>query len=342
MNKNISSLLFTLLILIIPVFGVEQKDSNYRLSFDEEKAVWEMNYSHKGQLYALFENSDPGTTYLTIKLDNRTYKLQKSAFFNQHLEEYPGLIILHWSNKILHVTQSVQVDHQIKGFKVNVSVRNLSKNYLSIGLKQIIDIFNNARGADFLIEGDKPIDSEKSWTDGSLPSYWETNPTEDSDFRLSFTPYGDRKPDQIVFSNWKRLSDSDWDFNIREGRDFSLLPYSINDSAAGIFYNPVSIPPGTEISIQFALTAGGPALTLLQETEEPEKEITIPKALPVSEKSLILNYAFQYDLDMIDEFINEINTLLQLENPVYNTQIEYYLGELEKLKQKLSHYEDIQ
>ncbi len=341
MNRTLSCLIFSLLV-VLPFFGAEQKDNNYNLSFDEEKAVWEMHYSYKGKLYSLFENRDPGTSYMTVKLNDRTYRLQKSAFFNQHLEEYPGLIILHWSNKILHVTQSIQVDHQIKGFRVNISVRNLSKNYLSIGLKQIIDIFNNTKGPDFLIDGDKPVDSEKSWSDGDIPAYWETPPAENSDFRLSFTPFGDRKPDQIIFSNWKRLSDSDWDFNIREGRDFSLLPYSIDDSAAGIYYNPVSIPPGTEISVQFALTAGGPALTLLDNDLEPEKEISIPKAVPVSEKSLILNYSFQYDLEMIDEFINEINTLLQLENPVYNTQIEYYLGELEKLKQKLSHYEDIQ
>ena len=256
MNRSLSCLIFSIL-FILPVSGAEQKDNNYALSFDEDKSVWEMNYSHRGKLYSLFENSDPGTTYMTVKLDDRTYRLQKSAFFNQHLEEYPGLIILHWSNKILHVTQSVQVDHQIKGFKVNISVRNLSKNYLSIGLKQIVDVFNNTKGPDFLIDGNKPVDAEKSWSDSDIPGYWETNPAEDSGFRLSFTPYGDRKPDHLVFSNWKRLSDSDWDFNSREGRAFSLLPYSIDDSAAGIFYNPVSIPPGTEISVQFALTAGG-------------------------------------------------------------------------------------
>ena len=337
-------LLFIIIIALagpVSSWGAEQSENNYYLSFDEDDAVWQLQYGHKGRLRSLFENRDPGTTYLSLSLDNRSYRLRKSSFFNQYLEEYPGQIILHWSNKIIHVTQSIKVDNQIKGFKINISVRNLSKNYISIGLKQIIDTFNNTEEADFLIDGNNPVNGEKSWSGSSVPSYWETNPLKGDDFRIAYTAYGGRKPDQLIFSNWKRLSDSDWDFNVRENRDFSLLPYSIDDSAAGLFYNPVSVPPGSEISVRFALSVNGPALNLM-ETSDKEKSITLPAPTPVSDRGLILSYSFQYDLDLIDEYINEINTLLLLDNPVYNTQIEYYQGELEKLKQKLSHYEDIQ
>lgn len=341
MNKIIRLICILTLCLTGVLFGAEQKENNYSLGFDEKEAVWQLQYGHNGTLRSLFEDTDPATSYLTITLDGRNYRLQKNSFFNQHLEEYPGLMILHWSNKILHVTQSVQVDNQIKGFKVNTSVRNLSKNYISVGFRQIIDTFNNSNDADFLINGNRPVNSEISWSDSEVPTYWGTNPLKNDDFQVSYTSYGDRKPDQLIFANWKRLSDSDWNFNIREGRDYSLLPYSINDSAAGIFYNPISIPPGTEISFQYALTVGGPAINLL-DLKAKKQDVTIPGPMPIIEKNLILNYSFQYDLDLIDDFINEINTLLQLENPVYNTQIEYYLGELEKLKQKLSYYEDIQ
>ena len=340
--KHLCILIF-LAFATIQLPAAEQNESNYYLAFNEDEANWEFRYNYKGSVMSLFENRDPSTSYHTITIDGRNYKLQKSSFFNQHLEEYPGLMVLHWSNKVLHVTQSVQVDNSIKGFKINISVRNLSKNYISVGLKQIIDTFNNKDGADFLINGDTPFDSEKNWSGSDVPSYWETNPPAGEDFRLSFTPYGDRKPDQLIFANWKRLSDSNWDISVREGRDFSLLPYSINDSAAGIFYNSVSIPPGTEISIRYAITVNGPALTLLEKPEEDEiSDVSIPKAVPVSDKDLILSYSFRYDLEMIDDFINEINTLLQLDNPVYTAQIEYFQGELEKLKQKLSHYEDLQ
>ena len=334
------------LILILSLFSqilsaAEQKEANYRLNFDETESFWEFEYNHKGKVRSLVENRDPSTSYAVVSVDGRNYSLKKNAFFNQHIENYPGLIVVHWSNRTLHIVQSIQVDNSIKGFKVTYSVRNLSKNYISVGLKQVIDTFNNTDDADFIINGNNPINTENSWSDGNVPPYWETNPSGEDDFRTSFTPFGDRKPDQLIFSNWKRLNDSNWDFKVREGRDFSLLPYSINDSAAGIFYSPVSIPPGTEIAMSYALTTGGPALSL-QETVTEEKDYSIPKAATVSDKSLILSYSFQYDMDMIDEFINEINTLLQLENPVYTTQVEYFQGELEKLKQKLSHYEDIQ
>ena len=341
MNNKSPFLVICCIFISSLLFSADQNETNYRLKYDETEAFWEFHYNHKGTVRSLFESRDPATSYTVVNVDGRNYKLEKSSFFNQHIEEYPGLMVVHWSNRILHVVQSIQVDNSIKGFKVTFSIRNLSKNYISVGLKQVIDTFNNTETADFIVNGNNHIDSEKSWTGADIPDYWETNPQDGDDFRLAFTPFGDRKPDQLIFSNWKRLNDSNWDFKVRDGRDFSLLPYSINDSAAGIFYNAVSIPPGTEIAVSFAITTGGPALTL-QENVVEEKDVSIPKATPVSDKSLILSYSFQYDLDIIDDFINEINTLLQLENPVYTTQVEYFQGELEKLKQKLSHYENIQ
>ncbi len=342
MNKRLLILGILILNIACFTFAAEQTETNFKLKFDETVSTWEMHYNSNGKVSPLLENRDPSTSYSVISVDGKNYRLKKNSFFNQHIEEYPGLMVVHWSNRILHITQSVQLDNSIKGFKITLSIRNLSKNYTSVGLKQIFDTFNNTEGADFLINGNIPLDSEQSWKGSDIPEYWGTNPEKNEDLRLTFTPLGDRKPDQIIFANWKRISDSDWNFNVRNGRDFSLLPYSINDSAAGVYYNPVSIPPGTEIAIQYALTSGGPVARPSETTKTETTDVAIPKASPVSDKSLILSYSFQYDLDMIDDFINEINTLLQLDNPVYTTQVEYFQGELEKLKQKLSHYEDIQ
>jgi len=342
MNKG--SFFFRVFLFLLSAFSIhalELKDNSSYLAFDEKDGVWQMHYDQGGTIRPLYENRDTRTTYINIVLDNRTYRLQKSSFFNQHLEEYPGLVVVHWSNKILHVTQSVQVDHQVKGFRVNITVRNLSKNYISVGLKQLIDTFNNAEGPDFLVDGDIPVNSEIRWSGADVPAYWETYPSEEDGFRMSFTPLGDRKPDQLIFSNWKRLNDSEWDFNVREGRDFSLLPYSINDSAAAVFYNPVSIPPGTELAVQYALTAAGPVL-VDEEAVVTETAVSVPAPPPVSEKSLILNYSFRYDLELIDKYINEINVLLESDDPVYNAQTDYYQEELEKLKLKLSQYENLQ
>jgi hypothetical protein len=49
-------------------------------------------------------------------------------------------------------------------------------------------------------------------------------------------------PDKIVFANWKRLSDASWDYRTSSKRNFNLMPYSINDSAVCMYYDPTDIP----------------------------------------------------------------------------------------------------
>ncbi|MDA3955379.1 hypothetical protein [Oceanispirochaeta sp.] len=339
MNKiKINVLIICLLSLVSAVNALEVKDNSSRIVFNEKDGVWSLFYSQDGKVKSLFEDRDDRTSYTDLVLDNRTYRLQKNSFFNQHVEEHSGLVVAHWSNNILHVTQSVQTDHRIKGFRVTLTVRNLSKNYISIGLKKLIDTYISD-GPDFSVEGSLPVDSERRWTAADVPAYWGTFPAADTGSQLTFTPLGDRKPDQIIFANWKRLNDSDWDFNLREGRDFSLLPYSINDSAAAVYYNPLSIPPGTEISVQYALTVGGPVSS---EDQKKNDNTALPSITVPTGDNIILNYALQYDLDLIDKLVDEVNTLLKTDDPVYNSQTEYFEEELEKLKQKLSHYENLQ
>lgn len=340
MNKiRYTAVLLMFLIMISGTGALELKDNSSKIIFDEKDAVWSLYYNYDGKMLPLFEDRDNRTSYMNIVIDNRTYRLQKNSFFNQHTETNSGYAVIHWSNNILHVTQTVQADHSIKGFRVTVTVRNLSSNYLSVGLKNLIDTHNNPDGPDFTINGNLPVNSEREWTAAEVPSHWGTYPDSTSGSQLTYSNLGDRKPDKIIFANWKRLNDSDWDFNYREGRDFSLLPYSINDSAAGIYFNPVSIPPGTEIAIQYALTTGGPVSGV-------KKNVTSLPAEGKSEtpdsKQIILNYALGYDLDLIDKMIDEINTLLKVDDPVYNSQIEYFETELGKLKQKLSQYENLQ
>jgi hypothetical protein len=319
--------------------ALELKDNSSKILFDEKDATWSLYYNRDGKMLPLFEDRDSRTSYMNIVIDNRTYRLQKNSFFNQHTESNSGNAVAHWSNNTLHVTKTVLVDHNIKGFRVIFTVRNLSKNYLSVGLKNIIDTYNNPDGPDFTVNGNLPVNSEREWAGAEVPDYWGTVHNDKTGSQLFYTTLGDRKPDKIIFANWKRINDNDWDFNLREGRDFSLLPYSINDSAVGIFFNSVSIPPGTEIAVQYALTVEGPVLSnksdLLAAAAESSTETP-------DGKQIILNYALGYDLELIDKLVDEINSLLKTDDPVYNSQIEYYENELGKLKRKLSHYENLQ
>ena len=60
-------------------------------------------------------------------------------------------------------------------------------------------------------------------------------------------------PDKIVFANWKRLNDAPWMFDTSPSRNFSELPYSVNDSAVSQYYDPRPVPRGGEVTITLAM-----------------------------------------------------------------------------------------
>ena len=60
-------------------------------------------------------------------------------------------------------------------------------------------------------------------------------------------------PDRVVFANWKRLSDAPWSYDTSVARNFSLLPYSVNDSAVSQYYDPRPVAKGAETTITLAL-----------------------------------------------------------------------------------------
>ena len=54
-------------------------------------------------------------------------------------------------------------------------------------------------------------------------------------------------PQRLIVANVRRLQNSDADFAFEEHRAFNLLPFSVNDSAIGIFYDSVGILPNQKV-----------------------------------------------------------------------------------------------
>jgi hypothetical protein len=61
------------------------------------------------------------------------------------------------------------------------------------------------------------------------------------------------RPDKILLSNWKRLADASWGFEANGQRNFTLTPYSINDSAAALFWEPQGVARGGTRKISFVM-----------------------------------------------------------------------------------------
>jgi hypothetical protein len=91
-------------------------------------------------------------------------------------------------------------------------------------------------------------------------------------------------PDKIVFANWKRLSDASWDYKTSSSRNFNLMPYSINDSAVCMYYDPVDIPASGSREIVLVL-GNMPLLDYSPERKAPVAEaVSEPEPEPGAEE----------------------------------------------------------
>jgi hypothetical protein len=137
---------------------------------------------------------------------------------------------------------------------MQLSITNVSEEPRPVGLRVLIDTYlGEGRGAHFGLADGRALETETALSQsevGESLSYWvsSANPEEAEaegvGLQYSVAGTGVTEASRVVFANWKRLTDSRYDFAVREGRRFSLLPYSINDSAVAVYYPEAELEPG--------------------------------------------------------------------------------------------------
>jgi hypothetical protein len=70
---------------------------------------------------------------------------------------------------------------------------------------------------------------------------------------IQFVGAGLDRPDRVHFANWKRLNDAAWLLEASSARNFTLLPYSVNDSAIALYWLPRPIPRGGIFNVVTAM-----------------------------------------------------------------------------------------
>jgi hypothetical protein len=189
----------------------------------------------------LFYAVDPTTTKVYVKLGDKTIVLGDTTDFNHTITKNSDGIQILWTSPLLKILEtwtfvtsanSPVADGVRWDFRLETG--SLQEK---VGLKILLDTYLGEKSTPFLAPGNKAIDAETVWTTppDDLVSPSSTNPQIGLLVMLGSpaTP-----PDLTVVANWKRLNESPWTFDAQPGRDFSLLPYSYNDSALELWYNP--------------------------------------------------------------------------------------------------------
>ena len=213
----------------------------------------------QGSLYdSLLFDSDARTSFLTISLDGRKIRLSESQEFRMSIRRLADGANIEFSSPVLQLVQRIEfvksTDSAIfNGFRITCEVRNLSKRDSKFALRQIWDTsLGEKSGVHFIANGISHFDAEMIFQGATMVPFL-ISPGNRSSLGLILDQAA--RPDTVVVANWKRLSDSLWFYDMPT-RGFSHPPYSINDSAIGLYWNEILLKSGASRSFTHYFLTG--------------------------------------------------------------------------------------
>lgn len=280
--------LVSLFVIAPAVTALELREGLVRLELDEGSGKFSLYYLADivANRYApLFFSQDPETSGTAVLDGNQFHRLGESGGFSLETRRTRDGGRFVWTSATLEVIQDFsfvasQGSRLANGVQITTTVLNRSEEPRNLGVRILIDTtLGESQPAHFLIDGEEEVTREKEVSSGR---YWVSPSANNPGLGLRYSLAGDgvSRPVRVVFANWKRLIESTWEYSVRESRTFSLLPYSINDSAAAMYHGPLRVAPGERFTVVsvlgsagsggFSATSGlsGPLESLFRETTE--------------------------------------------------------------------------
>jgi hypothetical protein len=247
--------IFILPVLFIPVksFAADYTDGRIRLALDEKTGRFVLYYltdKDSRRFEPLFSEQDNRTSSLSIRINERIYKLGEAPSFTTRIggtRTNPAFI---FESAGMTVTEeftflSVNGQPETSGVRLNIRIENKGSRASNVGIRLIIDtsLGENANtNVDHFTTNERSIGSEALF-DSKWPDKWWFSRNSSYGLMGSINTGYSTAADYVHFANWKRLSDSSWEL-LYNRRNFTNPPYSINDSAVSYVFNPRRLPAG--------------------------------------------------------------------------------------------------
>jgi flagellin-like hook-associated protein FlgL len=263
--RRLGFFLPALLLAAAPLIALDAGDGRVRLTLYEGIGRFGLacqTNGSSGQYLPLLAAQDPRTTTLSIVVGNKIYRMGESSEFSEKSEKVPGGARFVWRSSFLQVTETftfiAPADSPVStGVRIDLSLKNLSEQDVTAGARYLFDTYlGETGGVHFRTSAVPKVSKELTVKAADKTTWWESPLPSDPDgfgLQVMMSGTGITTPDRVVFANWKRLSDSNWAYDTSGARDFSLLPYSINDSAAAQYYDPRPIARSGEATITIVL-----------------------------------------------------------------------------------------
>lgn len=292
-----------------------------RLSLYEDIGRFSLAYAGGRQAanpVPLLAAQDPRTTTLSVLLDTRIYRMGESPEFSSSLQKTQLGARFLWVSPLLSVTEdfsflSSQGSTDADGVRIDITLKNLSRQDFKAGVRYLFDTYLGEPGPVHFSTDRQPVLKRETTLAGqNLPAWWLSPRAGDPDqlgLQCMVSGQGITKPDRIVFANWKRLSDASWSYETSASRDFSLQPYSVNDSAVSQYYDPRTLAPGAQVTMTIVLGKYNPAgFTLAPARAAPSDfAASIQKSLDAGKTAPSASAALRADLSALNTILARVD-----------------------------------
>ncbi len=322
------------------VFALEVQDGRMRLVIHEDTGRFSLYYlqdTRTERYIPLILAQDPRTSVLSLYDEGRVYRLGESPIYSVGTSARAGgeAVELRFQTATVSVIQrfsfvNSQDSEQTDGVRLDLILRNTSDQPRELGLRLLLDTYlGESSNIHFSTLGTQRITRETEMGPSAGISYW-TSPAQSTDsIGLRYFTDGAQisTPDRVVFANWKRLNEAPWDYEVNSSRNFNLLPYSINDSAAAVYYGPTVLPRRSEEVYTTILANSSARNIVLSESSvdasEPSESGTVLDEDQVDRRRRLRE---------INAFIDEIDSRLAADEPVSADQIVSLRRALEEIR----------
>jgi hypothetical protein len=252
----------SLLLLSLPMGAAEYIDGRIRLVINEATgrfSLYFMTDIAREQYIPFFMDQDPRTSFLSVLVNNRSYRMGESSSFKTTLGGTPVNPSIIFESSFLKVTEDfffirTGSSPLTNGVRIIITVTNKGEKSVDAGARFLIDTNLGEAGNSHFLTNQRQITAEALIEKNSGDNYWISR---NGQLALMGSVEGQNitRPDTVHFANWKRLNDTPWKTSFVNGRNFNFLPYSIGDSAVCYYYEPSVIARGESRVISILLSS---------------------------------------------------------------------------------------
>jgi len=341
-----STLFFILLFIFTgALFAFDMRSGLVRIATDDQ-TLQPMLYrlvdiSGKSKYEPLWFNGDPRTSFIILNIDNRIYRMGASKEYKTSQRQISNGIEIEYRSVTNRLTQRVlfytsPYSRVADGFIIEIEIENYTTREMKALIKEVCDtVLGEKEGHHFATSSNPKVTDEMIITLDSDEKY-VISPGQTSSLALLLDE--EAKPDIVVIANWKRLSDSKFYYDSELMKGFTHSPFSINDSALGLYWNERIVPPKGSIKVASTWLTGGPGNEMIdwlgQNYPLPNQEFQQAFESPavVFEEQPAAN-VLKLDIEAIKELISEIDRAIDNIENITDKEIQEILSRLNYLEQ---------